>query len=374
MKKTGKINISDIKSRLEKTNKSLKGYFLNDDNITDVKDWIPTGSRWLDSIICKGKIAGIPVGKITEIAGLSSSGKSYMAMQIAINAQKKGYNVIYFDSEVALDSEFIQRMGADLSNFLYYAPSSVEEVLETIEEILKQSTNNFFIWDSIAFTPAEADLEGDYNPNSSMAVKARILAKGLPKLMVPLAQNDSALLCLNQLKENIPTGPGAFAEKMKFPYKTPGGLALVYSYSLRIWLTERMAKKMDIENEKGFKIGNELKVKLVKSRFGTKERVCAFQIVWGDSENIGILDEKSWLEVIKSSEYVTAGVWWKILNKKKPEGDPDFTFRSSEFEKKLKEDKKFKKRVLQIMDEELIESYAKQTKSADFFKKLEDDK
>lgn len=372
MTQTGKLSVLELQKKLQKSNKNLRTFNLKEENITDVTDWIPTGSRWLDSIICKGKLAGIPVGKITEIAGLSSSGKSYMAMQIAINAQKKGYNVIYFDSEVAIDSEFVENMGLDLDEIMYVAPKSVEHVLETIEEVLKHSTHNVFIWDSLAFTPAEGDIESDYNPTSSMALKARILAKGLPKLLVPLADTQSALICLNQLKENIPTGPNARIEKMKHPYKTPGGLALVYAYSLRIWLTKREAKKMDILNEKGFKIGNEVKVHIEKSRFGSEKRVCSFQIVWGDSEKLGILDEKSWLEAIKPSQYVESGTWWKILNKKDPK-KVDFNFQSSGFEEKLKEDEKFRKRVLEIMDEEVIENYAKQTKDASAFEKLEDD-
>lgn len=83
-------------------------YDLLEDNPTIVKEWIPTGSRWLDSITCKGKMGGIPVGKITEIAGLSSVGKSYMAIQIAARAIKQGKVVVYYDSESALDRKFVK--------------------------------------------------------------------------------------------------------------------------------------------------------------------------------------------------------------------------------------------------------------------------
>ena len=85
---------------------------LSEDNPTQVKEWIPTGSRWLDSIICKGNLAGIPVGKIVEIAGLEATGKSYMATQIASNAQKMGIDVVYFDSESAIDPSFLERVGS----------------------------------------------------------------------------------------------------------------------------------------------------------------------------------------------------------------------------------------------------------------------
>ncbi len=93
---------------------------------TEVKEWIPTGSRWLNSIICRGKYAGIPIGKISEIAGLSASGKSYMAAQIAGNAQKMGIDVVYFDSESAVDPDFLANAGCDIDNLLYIQAQSVE--------------------------------------------------------------------------------------------------------------------------------------------------------------------------------------------------------------------------------------------------------
>ena len=93
------MGIKDLKDLLNKKMGVNVAHDLTQDNPTEVKDWIPTGSRWLDSIICKGQVTGIPVGKWTEIAGLQSTGKSYMASQIAANAQKKGISVVYFDSE-----------------------------------------------------------------------------------------------------------------------------------------------------------------------------------------------------------------------------------------------------------------------------------
>lgn len=372
MAQCGKLDINELKRRLEKSNKNFKPTNFD---ITDVKDWIPTGSRWLDSIICKGKLAGIPVGKVVEIAGLESSGKSYMAAQIGVNAQKKDYNVIYFDSEVALDSSFLKRAGIDFDKFLYAPAESVEKVLQLIEDTMKLSERNLFIWDSMAFTPTESDIEGDFDPSSSMAVKARVLALGLSKLLVPLAETQSTLLVLNQLKENIPTGPNARIVKMKHPYRTPGGKSLLFAYSLRIWLTKREAKKMDVVNEKGHKIGNEVKATIKKSRFGTEDRVCSFQIIWGDNQHVGILDEESWLEAIKNSPFVESGLSWKIWKdpNDKEKDKPQFSFRASGFKEKLTKEPKFLKRILEIMDIEIIEKFDKQEEDAKQFYKLEDD-
>jgi recombination protein RecA len=199
--KNGKLSIAQLKDIINKKAGNEVAFNLVDDNPTDVSEWIPTGSRWLDSIICKGKMAGIPVGKITEIAGLSASGKSYMAAQIAANAQKQGIDVIYFDSESALDSDFLANAGCNVENILYVQAQSVEFVLETIEELLGQNDNKMlFVWDSLALTPANADLEGDFNPLSTMAQKPRILSKGMSKLVQPIANKHSTLLVLNQLK------------------------------------------------------------------------------------------------------------------------------------------------------------------------------
>ncbi len=94
--KAGKISIDGLRSLINKTSGVECAHNLNQANPTEVKEWIPTGSRWLDSIICRGKLAGIPVGKIVEIAGLESAGKSYMAAQVAANAIKMDIDVVYF--------------------------------------------------------------------------------------------------------------------------------------------------------------------------------------------------------------------------------------------------------------------------------------
>lgn len=157
--KAGKLSISDMRAKLNKKHGVPVAHDLSNSNPTDVEEWIPTGSRWLNSIICRGKIAGIPVGKISEIAGLEATGKSYMAAQVAANAQKMGIDVVYFDSESAIDSSFLENAGCDLEKLLYIQAASVEFVLETIEDFLSQSENKIlFIWDSLALTPSVTDV------------------------------------------------------------------------------------------------------------------------------------------------------------------------------------------------------------------------
>jgi len=361
--KAGRVAIQDLMKMVNKKAGRNVAHDLTGENPTSVKEWIPTGSRWLDSIISKGHRAGVPVGKVTEIAGLESTGKSYMAAQIAANAQKTGKLIIYFDSESAIDPRFLEQAGCDLKRLMYIQASSVEFVLETVEELLGAAEDQLlFIWDSLALTPSVSDVEGDFNPQSSMAVKARILAKGMSKLIIPIADKQATFLVLNQLKTNIPSGPNARIIAMTTPYMTPGGKAMHYSYSLRIWLTGRKAKASFIEDEKGFRIGSEVKVKLEKSRFGTQGRSCAFRILWGNE--VGIRDEESWFDAIKGSSCLTsAGAWYTI----KTADGYEKKFQPSKWTELVNEDAEFREHVTALMDEEIIQKFDKRQGDAKAF-------
>ena len=364
----GKLSISQMRDLINKKAGINVAHSLTEENPTAVKDWISTGSRWLDSIICKGQLAGVPVGKVVEIAGLEATGKSYMAAQIAANAQKMGIDVIYFDSESAIDPDFLQRAGCDLDKLLYVQASSVEFVLETIEELLGSNDNRMlFVWDSLALTPSISDVEGDFNPLSSMAVKARILSKGMSKLTVPIANSKSTFLVLNQLKTNITRSP---SEAMTTPYITPGGKAMHYAYSLRIWLTGRKAKASFITDEKGFRIGSEVKVKLEKSRFGTAGRQCNFKILWGTDE-IGIQDDASLFDAISSSDsLVRTGAWFTLLDEAgKPVGSK---FQASKWVERM-QDGEFRQRVYKIMDDEVVRKFAnREGNASDFYEEKDE--
>ena len=357
--RVGGLSSEDIRKMLNKKSGSEVAYSLEDDNPTDVKEWVSTGSRWLDGIICKGKLAGIPLGKIVEIAGLESTGKSYMAAQIAANAQKKGLKVVYFDSESAIDSDFLEKTGVSLQDLIYVQAESVEFVLESIETIISHEERVFFIWDSVANTPCVSDTEGDFNPQSSMAVKARILSKGMKKLVIPVANANSTILALNQLKTNISNNT---ADLLLNPHVTPGGKALPYAYSLRIWLYPRRAKKSYVMDDKGYRVGSEVKARIKKSRFGTEGRECAFKIMWG-TEDAVIQDEQSWLGAIKNSEHVEQKGAWYILKYK---DGTEQKVQSSKWLELLGDDK-FKSRILEVMDEEVIQKFSSREGDATAF-------
>ena len=363
--KKGALDIASIRGIINKKAGREVAHSLQNNNPTEVREWIPTGSRWLDSIICKGKLAGIPVGKISEIAGLEATGKSFMAAQAAGNAQKMGIDVVYFDSESALDPSFLERAGCDLERLMYVQAESVEFVLETIEELLATGNKWLFIWDSLALTPSISDVEGDFNPQSSMAVKPRILSKGMAKLTIPIADANATLLVLNQLKTNMAARTPA--EAMTTPYFTPGGKAMSYAYSLRVWLTARKAKASFVLDDNGFRIGSEVKVKLEKSRFGTAGRTCNFKILWGD-EDIGVQDEESWFDAIQVSERLKqSGAWYTLI---KNDGSHEKFQRKHWITKLEKQD--FKESVLTIIEEDVIMKFKNREGKADDFYEAEE--
>jgi recombination protein RecA len=342
----GKVSIADMRAMINKKQGFDVAFDLKDENPSEVKDWIPTGSRWLDSIICRGRLAGIPVGRFTELAGLEASGKSYMAAQIAANAQKKGISVVYFDSESSIDPAFLANAGCDLEKLLYVQATSVEFVLETIEDLIKTTDEKFlFVWDSLALTPCITDVEGDFDPQSSMAVKARVLNKGFSKLVQPLANKEATILILNQLKTNLNVQNAKYATDSE-KYSTPGGKTPAYTYSLRIWLTGRKAKDSFVIDDRGYRVGSEVKARLEKSRFGTQGRECTFKIMWGGS--VGVLDEDSIFEAVKPF-IKQSGAWYEIEVDGKPK-----KFQQANWDSLMKNDEAFNKTVLELMDNEVI--------------------
>jgi recombination protein RecA len=361
----GKLSIAQMRDAINKKAGIEVSFDLLEQNPSEVTEWIPTGSDVLDSIICRGKKAGIPVGRITELAGIEASGKSYFAAQIAANAQKMGMTVVYFDSESALDPSFLSKAGCNVGEIIYTQAVNIEFVLETIEQLLGEGDHFLFVLDSFAFTPSLADLEGDFNPQSSMAVKPRIMSKGLAKLIQPIANKKSTFLVLNQLKQNIVMGPTAHTEMLVNPFITPGGKALSYAYSLRIWLTPKKSKASYVVSPTGFRIGSETKCVLKKSRFGTEGRECSLKLLWG-GERVEVSDHEAWLDIISKSDRASSGAWWTITLLDGSEK----RFRSADFATEL-QNESFRNAVLSIVEEELITKFDKQTGNASNYYNIE---
>lgn len=309
----------------------------------------------------------MPVSKIIEIAGLEGTGKSYLAGQIACNAQKIGIMPVIFDSESALDQDFLQKMGCDLNDLLYVEAVSVEKVLEIIENLLETKRRYLFIWDSLANCPSTSDLEGSFDPNQSVAVKARILSKGFAKLNIPIYQKQCTLLILNQLKTQI-TPPDGASPLQKFwtidqKYTTPGGKSTVYNYSLRIWLTSPKNKSAFVFDDKGFKIGSSVKATIIKSRFGSQGRSCEFKILWA-GDRIGILDDESLISAIQSSDHFSFKEVNSIL---KFADGKELEFKTEKFGELMRTNPLFKQRVMELVDEEVIIKFDKRSVNASVY-------
>tara|TARA_Y100001973_G_C5208620_1_gene343594 strand:- start:11966 stop:13096 length:1131 start_codon:yes stop_codon:yes gene_type:complete len=355
----GRIEVSSIVDILNKEAGMKIAGKLSDQDYSDVKEWISTSSTWLNGITCRGQTAGIPVGRITEIAGKEGSGKSYMAAQIAANANKAGMTVIYFDSESSIDSSFLEKAGCDDST-ITVPTVDVETTLSSIEKTIASGAERVvFIWDSLANTPATAELEGTFNPTETIGLKARILGKGFSKLTNSLCRSQCTLVILNQLKTNITRDP---ADAMINPFITPGGKALDYNASMRIFLTARKSKKSFFYDENGFQAGIEVKAKLKKSRFGTEGRECTFKILWGDE--IKILDDESIFEAILGSERIKgSGAWYTLIMSDGTEKK----FQKKQWPDLMSSDDKFRANAMKIFDEEVILKFEQKEGSAKQF-------
>jgi RecA/RadA recombinase len=363
----GKISISDIRSHINKKIGNDVVHSLAEENPSDVKEWIPTGALWLDGIICRGKMAGIPVGKVSSIAGLEGTGKSYLAAQTAANAQKQGFIVVYFDSESAIDSNFLRNIGCNVDDIIYQQALFAEDVLETIEELMSTYPDQkfLFIWDSLSNTPSRKEDSDNFDPQKTMALIPRILSVGFKKLTIPIANHNCALLVLQQLKTRIASNPGEAMDIMVDPYFEPGGKAMKYATSLHIRLTNRKAKSAFVKNSAGFDIGNEVKAKINKSRFGTRGRECVFRIIWGE-DDVRILNDESLLDAIMSHEDVLQnGSWLEIK--------PFPKFQPGSFVDKLNNTKGFRERVMEIFEEQVIQRFNDKTGNAAEFYSLDGD-
>jgi len=365
--KPNAISIADRRKLLNKVAGGTVAYDLTEENPTEVNYWIRTGSTWLDSIICRGRVAGIPGGKITEIAGLQSVGKSYMALQIAVNAQKDlGMTVVYADPESGMNPEFMAAAGCDLNKLIYVQPPDLETWYEIVEEMLNTRVDGeriLFILDSLASIPCRAEVEGDYNPNSQVGLKARVQSRSLSKLNMPLGHADSTYVILNQLKTNI-TGLGQ-VQNAKYAtdsqrYVAPGGKAAEYYASLRIWLTGSQSKKLKVFDANGYRTGSYVKARLEKSRFGSQDRTCEFKILW--AEEVGIMDEESLLEAIKSCEEIKLGQWCSMTCadgfERKWQGAEEG------FVDLMVNDPEFRTHVMEIVNRDIILAFDKKTGDA----------
>lgn len=313
------------------------------DNPTEVKDFIPTGSTLLDYIICNRRNGGIPVGKLTEIVGEEASGKSLLVTHVLANTQKKGGLAIYIDTENAMNPEFAQRVGLDISKLVYLQPGCVEEVFENIEKTIvlaraKDVKKNItIVWDSVAATPPKAEIEGDYDPNSRVGLQAKAIAKGLRKLTQTVGKERVTLVFTNQMKVKIGVMFGD-------PMGTPGGKAIPYHASIRI----RLFRSSELKEEDKTVYAVHTRAKIIKGRLGPPLRTCEFDIHFAK----GVDDASSIRDYLHAVGEIEKRAGWMFMKK----DDSEIKFRSPEFAGLLT-DENFRNHIMSLLDKHLIVSY-----------------
>lgn len=340
---SGQIDIDDLKEDINKRAGEELAHNLRKEDPTEIEHWTSTGCFMLNNIIADGETSGIPSGKIVELAGQESTGKSFLSAMIAANGLQNDVDlVVYFDSEEAASSDFLEEIGVDLSQTLYVRAKSVEFVFETIEQLTGKHENILFIWDSVAMTGLKGQKEDDFGQRNDIAGKGRVMSKAFERVTVPLGQTNSTLLCTNQIRHYIPKPSDPPTVQYTKPYYTPGGKTLKHAYSLRIWLKKRDANSAAVEGEHGTKIGAEVKAEIEKSRFGSEDKECKFDMIWGDG--IKIEEEPYWVDLLKDTDFIeTRGAWhyFKMDDyEKKAQGASNFIaeMRSDEeFYEKVKE-------------------------------------
>lgn len=358
----------DVRKLINKQIGHKAAFDLSKDNPTEVKDWIPSGNRLLDAIMCDGMLAGIPVGRIVELAAEPSGGKSFLAVAYAKNAILKGYEVVYLCSEPGgVEADFLNKMlgESNLQKFTYVEVNFMEEVFQIIESLLSNTTNKYlFIWDSYAATPAKAEAEGGFDPSSSFAIAPRVATLGLRKLMVPLAKRDSTLLVLNQIRDNI----GADKYKLMYePYRIPGGKAMAHAYSNRLWLFANNSKSKAVADEDGEKIGKTGKIIHKKSRHGTEGREAPVAFTWS-GDNPHLHNEELWLDALKDKKVI----YWKNPNWLMKCNGKEISIKPDDWDLYMK-DSEMRKLIESVVDDTFIYNYKSDGPSSYLEKVVEDD-
>jgi len=334
---------------INKQFKDMKvAYFLDgsDTTPTDIKDFVSTGSTMLDLAISNKPNGGIAVGRITELNGLESSGKSLIGAHMLAETQKKGGVAVYIDTETAVSTEFLSAIGVDTDSMLYLHLETVEDIFHAIEEIVakvRESDKDRLVTilvDSLAAASTNVEMESDFDKDGWATSKAIIISKAMRKITQMIGRQQIALVFTNQLRQKLGVMFGD-------PWTTSGGKALPFHSSTRI----RLKNTGQIKDKKNNTIGMKMRAQVIKNRLGPPMRHADFELYF----ETGIDDDGSWLKVMKDHRLVKQGGSWYTMDNHKGK---EVKFQSKDWSELLK-DEEFRSHCYDLICSKVILKYEK---------------
>ena len=333
----------------QEINKPYKGqkvaYFLGKESSpTDIKEFISTGSSTLDLAISNRPNGGIAVGRITEINGLESTGKSLLGAHILAETQKVDGMAVYIDTETSVSVEFLNASGVESEKMLYLHLETVEEIFDAIEKIIikvRESDKDKLVTilvDSLAAASTKVEMEADFDKDGWATSKAIIISKAMRKITQMIGKQRICLVFTNQLRQKLGVMFGD-------PWTTSGGKALPFHASTRI----RLKNLGQIKDKKGDVIGMKIRSQIVKNRLGPPLRKADYEMYF----DRGIANYDGWLHVLKEHKLITSGGAWYTI--KDQNGEPK-KFMSKDWEGMM-EDTDFRDHVYDMICEKMILHY-----------------